>query len=85
LPEIEENVEMIHYQELVPEKACWSINSGFGDVQTPIKNLYCVGSDSERRSMGLTRSAYSVLRCLEIMTSDGNLGRGCEPLKIANV
>ena len=69
LPEMEENVEMIHYQELVPEKACWSLNSGFGNVQTPIENFYCVGSDSEKRSMGLTRSAYSVLRCLEIMKS----------------
>ena len=73
IPEIEKNVEMMHYQELVPEKACWSINSGFGDVKTPIKNLYCIGSDSEKRSMGLTRSSYSVLRMIEIMKSDGNL------------
>jgi hypothetical protein len=39
LPEMKENVEMIHYQELVPEKACWSLNSGFGNVQTPIENF----------------------------------------------
>ncbi len=73
MPEIEKEVEMIHYQELIPEKACWEMGSGFGDVKTPIKNLYCVGSDSEKRSMGLTRSAYTVLRMLELMKIDGNL------------
>jgi len=64
-PELEKHVEMIHHQELVPEKACWSINSGFGDVETPINNLYCVGSDAEKRSMGLTRSSYSVIRMIK--------------------
>jgi len=32
---------MIHYQELIPEKASWGLNSGFGDVRTPIK-IYTV-------------------------------------------
>lgn len=66
-PEIEKHVEMIHYQELVPEKACWSLNSGFGDVETPIMNLYSVGSDAEKRSMGITRSSYSVLRMVNLL------------------
>jgi len=70
IPDIEEYIDMIHYQELIPEKASWSINSGFGDVKTPIKNLYCVGTDAEKRSAGVSRAAYSVLRCLEIMKSD---------------
>ncbi len=71
-PDIEKHIEMIHYQDLIPEKASWGVNSGFGDVQTPIKNLYCVGTDTEKRSAGVSRAAYSVLRCLEIMESDGN-------------
>ncbi|MCK4734312.1 MAG: NAD(P)/FAD-dependent oxidoreductase, partial [Methanophagales archaeon] len=70
IPDIEGCTDMIHYQELIPEKASWSINSGFGDVETPVKNLYCVGTDAEKRSAGVSRAAYSVLRCLEIMKSD---------------
>jgi len=67
IPALEKNIDMIHYQELVPEKATWSINAGFGDVVTPIENMYCVGSDSFKRSMGLTRASYSVLKMLETM------------------
>ena len=72
-PDIERHIDMIHYQDLIPEKASWSINSGFGDVKTPIKNLYCVGTDTEKRSAGVSRAAYSVLRCLNLMKHDGNL------------
>ncbi len=72
-PDIETHIEMIHYQDLIPEKAAWDINSGFGDVETPINNLYCVGTDTEKRSAGVSRAAYSVLRCLEIMESEGNI------------
>ena len=50
IPHIEEN--MIHYQELIPENASWGINSGFGDIIIPIKNLYCVGTDTEKRCVG---------------------------------
>lgn len=67
IPVLENHIDMIHYQELVPEKATWSINAGFGDVETPIENMYCVGSDSYKRSMGLTRSSYSVLKMLDSM------------------
>jgi phytoene dehydrogenase-like protein len=73
IPDIEKYMHMIHYQELIPEKACWAINSGFGDVKTPIRNFYTVGTDTEKRSAGISRAAYSVLRCLEIMKSDKNL------------
>ena len=67
LPELEKYIDMLHFQELVPEKATWSINAGFGDVVTPIDNMYCVGSDSHKRSMGLTRASYSVLKMLDTM------------------
>jgi len=66
-PDMEKHIDMIHYQEIIPEKAAWSINAGFGDVKTPIKNLYCVGTDTEKRSAGVSRAAYSVLRCLDAM------------------
>ncbi len=61
---------MVHCQELVPEKACWAINAGFGDVRTPVKNLYTVGTDAEKRSAGISRAAYSVLRFLEVLRAD---------------
>lgn len=70
IPDIERCVDMIHYQELIPEKASWGINSGFGNVKTPIRNLYCVGTDAEKRSAGVSRAAYSVLRCLDVMRAD---------------
>ncbi len=73
-PHIEKHIDMIHHQELIPEKASWGINSGFGNVRTPIQNLYCVGTDTEKRSAGVSRAAYSVLKCLDIMGSD--LGSG---------
>jgi len=52
-----------------------ALNCGFGDVRTPIKNLYCVGTDTEKRSAGVNRSAYSVIRFLNIIKSEGNLKR----------
>jgi phytoene dehydrogenase-like protein len=67
VPDIEKYVNMIHVQELVPEKATWNMNAGFGDVHTPISNLFCVGSDSFKRSMGLTRASYSVLNMLQTL------------------
>ncbi|MBI5680431.1 MAG: NAD(P)/FAD-dependent oxidoreductase [Methanobacterium sp.] len=69
-PDIEKHIDMIHYQELIPEKAAWSVNAGFGDVKTPIKNLYCVGTDTEKRSAGVSRAAYSVLSCLDAIKKD---------------
>jgi phytoene dehydrogenase-like protein len=73
IPALEKHMDMIHYQELVPEKATWNMNAGFGDVKTPIDNMYCVGSDSFKRSMGLTRTSYSIIKMLETIRADGNL------------
>jgi len=73
VPDIERHIDMIHHQELIPEKASWGINCGFGDIRTPIKNLYCVGTDTTKRSAGVNRSAYSVMEFLKIIRSDGNL------------
>jgi phytoene dehydrogenase-like protein len=73
IPDIETYIDMVHYQELIPEKASWGINCGFGEIRTPIKNIYCVGTDTTKRSAGVSRSAYSVLEFLDIIRSDGNL------------
>ncbi len=73
IPALERHLDMIHYQELVPEKATWNMNAGFGDVKTPIGNMYCVGSDSFKRSMGLTRTSYSIIKMLDTFRADGNL------------
>ena len=73
IPGIEKHINMVHYQELIPEKASWGIHCGFGDVRTPVKNLYCVGTDTIKRSAGVSRAAYSVLKLLDILKSDGNM------------
>jgi len=69
-PEIEENVEFVHVQRLVPEKAVWTIGAEFADVKPPVERLYLVGTDTEKRSMGVTRASYSVLRMLSHLEKD---------------
>ncbi len=71
MPEIENSVDMIHYQFLIPEKAAWTISTEFADIKTMIDGLYLVGTDTEKRSMGITRASYSVLRLLNILKNDG--------------
>lgn len=73
LPEIQDSVEMTHYQHLVPEKAAMTIDAQFVDIKTPIDGLYVVGTDTERRSMGVTRASYSVLNLLSTLRKDGIL------------
>ncbi len=73
IPKLEKHMDMIHYQHLVPEKATWSIHAGFGDIKTPVENLFCVGSDSFKRSMGLTRASYSVHKMLDTLGVEGIL------------
>jgi all-trans-retinol 13,14-reductase len=73
LPEIEDNIDMSHYQVLVPEKAAWTIDTVFANVKTPVDGIYLVGTDTERRSMGITRASYSVLNLLSVLRKDGVL------------
>jgi len=70
IPEIEKEVDMIHYQTLIPEKAAWTVTTQFTGVRTPMKDFYLVGTDTEKRSMGITRASYSVLRLLGAMKED---------------
>ncbi|MBC7085129.1 MAG: NAD(P)/FAD-dependent oxidoreductase [Methanomethylovorans sp.] len=75
IPNIEDHVEMKHEQIIIPEKAAVTINGNFADIRTPVRNLYLAGTDTDRRSMGITRAAYSVIEMLRILTTDGNLHR----------
>jgi all-trans-retinol 13,14-reductase len=73
MPEIEKKVDMIHYQTLIPEKAAWTVNTQFTGIRTPMKDFYLVGTDTEKRSMGITRASYSVLKLLETLKEDKKL------------
>ncbi len=73
VPGIEKHIEMKHEQIGVPEKGAVTINGKFANVRTPIKNLYLAGTDTDNRSMGITRAAYSVIELLKAVKEDGNL------------
>jgi phytoene dehydrogenase-like protein len=73
VPGIEKNIEMTHYQVTIPEKAAVTINGFFAGTRSPIKNLYLAGTDTDKRSMGVTRAAYSALELLKAMKEDKNL------------
>jgi all-trans-retinol 13,14-reductase len=64
VPALEKNIEMMHTQIMAPEKAAVSLNY-FPSIKTPVKGLYVVGTDTDMRSMGITRAGYSVLEMLK--------------------
>jgi len=66
MPAVEKNIEMIHTQVMVPEKAAVSLNY-FPSIKTPVDGLYVVGTDTDMRSMGITRAGYSVLELLKLL------------------
>lgn len=72
-PKIEKYIEMRHEQIMIPEKAAVTIDGKFADIRSPIKNLYIAGTDTDRRSMGITRAAYSIIELLKMLNEDGNL------------
>lgn len=73
IKDIENHVEMMHEQITIPEKAAITTNGSFADIKTPVNNLYLAGTDTDRRSMGITRAAYSVIELLKILGKDGHL------------
>jgi len=73
IPGIDKNIEMEHYQLTIPEKAAVTINGFFAGQRSPVGNLYLVGTDTDNRSMGITRAAYSVLELLKAMKEDKKL------------
>src|SRR5659263_397192 len=70
VPGIETNVEMTHYQLTIPAKAAVTINGFFAGIRSPVKNLYLSVTDTDSRSMGVTRAAYSTLELLKAMKED---------------
>ncbi len=72
-PDIEKYIDMQHEQIMIPEKAAVTINGKFADIRTPIHNLYVAGTDTDKRSMGITRAAYSIIELLKILNEDKNL------------
>jgi phytoene dehydrogenase-like protein len=70
MPEIEKSVDFMHVQALVPEKAVWTVGAQFAGVKTPLERLYLVGTDTEKRSMGVTRASYSVVKLLSALKED---------------
>lgn len=73
LPNVERHIEMQHEQIAVPEKAAVTIHGKFAGIRTPVQNLYVVGTDTDKRSMGITRAAYSIIELLKFLSEDGNL------------
>ncbi|WP_321431341.1 NAD(P)/FAD-dependent oxidoreductase [uncultured Methanolobus sp.] len=73
IPGIEDHIEMTHNQITIPEKAAVTIDGYFADVRTPINGLYTAGTDTDKRSMGVTRAAYSVVELLKKMNEDNCL------------
>ena len=71
LPNIKKNIDFEHTQFTIPEKASVTTSVKFPSPKSPIKNLYLVGTDTDMRSMGITRASYSVLEVLKFMKSDG--------------
>lgn len=73
VPGIENKIEMTHYQVTIPEKAAVTIHGFIAGQRSPIPNLYLVGTDTDNRSMGVTRAGYSILELLKVMKEDKNL------------
>lgn len=66
------SVDMIEYQVLQPDKAAWT-TVPFPQVKTPLHDVYMVGTDTVKRSMGITRASYSVLELLHTLRREGRV------------
>jgi phytoene dehydrogenase-like protein len=71
LPDIEKNIEFEHVQVTIPEKAAVTVGVKFPSPRSPIRGLYLVGTDTDMRSMGITRASFSVVEALKFMKEDG--------------
>lgn len=65
IPGIEKHIEFKHVQVTIPEKAAITVGSIFPGPKTPLDHLYIVGTDTDARSMGVTRASFSILKLLE--------------------
>ena len=60
-PDIEKDIIMQHVQVTVPEKASITIGAEFPGPKGPLRGFYLAGTDTDKRSMGITRAAHSVI------------------------
>ena len=70
LPGIEKHVELTHFQVTNPEKAAVTAGVKFPETKSPVEGLYLVGTDTDMRSMGLTRAAFSVETLLGVLRNE---------------
>lgn len=73
VPNLLEQTEMQEVQFCIPEKAAVTVGATFPSPQSPLDGLYLVGTDTDMRSMGITRAAYSVLEMLKFAQADGHI------------
>lgn len=73
IPGIKAKIEFEHVQITIPEKAAITTDTRFPSPQSPVTGLYLVGTDTDIRSMGVTRASYSVLEAMKFMRQDGFL------------
>ncbi|MBD3389210.1 MAG: NAD(P)-binding protein [Candidatus Altiarchaeales archaeon] len=73
VPSAEDHVEFRHAQVTIPEKAAITVGSRFPGQKAPLDGLYLVGTDTDIRSMGVTRAAFSVVEMLKILKGEGRL------------
>jgi all-trans-retinol 13,14-reductase len=66
------SIDMVHSQVLQPDKAAWT-TVNFPSVKTPFPDFYLVGTDTVKKSMGITRASYSVLELLHILRGEKRL------------
>lgn len=66
------SIDMVHYQVLQPDKAAWT-TVPFPSVKPPILDVYLVGTDTVKKSMGITRASYSVLELLTTLRGEKKL------------
>jgi phytoene dehydrogenase-like protein len=66
------SIDMVHSQVLQPDKAAWT-TVPFPSVKTPVSDVYLVGTDTIKKSMGITRASYSVLQLLHVLRGEKKL------------
>jgi len=70
IPVLEDKVVMDHVQVSVPEKAAITVGSRFPTPKSEVEGLYLVGTDTDTRSMGVTRASFSILELLKQVRVD---------------
>lgn len=70
IPSAEDNVCFKHVQVTNPEKAAITVGANFPNPKSPVDGLYLVGTDTDIRSMGITRAAFSVKNFLQLIKED---------------